>query len=211
MTTPVRSRALHRWVPAEHRWFGIDRRTILPAAIVLASAAVMHWGVPWLDEQVPYTAETTAGDTFTLTGDVIVTPPAGWSIASGVVTGDGSPSSQVVISSGGTTVQLHTARWSGNVRSLFDQIRTTETMTRQQIGLHFTGTSRSFTTTSGAPGLLSSFTSTSTTGAIGAVLVGGTGVEVIVAGPTSGTALDGDVGRLLASITSTAPANGAGS
>lgn len=209
MNSSIRSRALNRWVPAEHRWLGIDRRTILPAAIVLASAAIMHWGVPWLNEQVSYTEQTVAGNTITLTGDVVFTPPPGWSIESGVVSGDGEPTSQVVLSSGPTTVDLRTAPWSEDLQSLFAQIRASKTVTGQQSGLQFTGSAQPYSTATGERGLFGNFTSTTSTGVIGAVIVGGTGVEVTVVSPTTGNALDGDVGRLVASIASTAATDGA--
>ncbi|MER5837642.1 hypothetical protein ABT116_44625, partial [Streptomyces sp. NPDC002130] len=39
-----------RWVPVDRRWFGLDRTTILPAAIVLAVAIVMSIVIPQIND-----------------------------------------------------------------------------------------------------------------------------------------------------------------
>jgi hypothetical protein len=76
-----------RWVPADQRLFGLDRRTIAPTLAVFALAFVMSVVLPLVNAAVSYRDVVKAGDVIELQGDVTFAPEAGWGITSGVRAG----------------------------------------------------------------------------------------------------------------------------
>ena len=68
-------------VPVEHRFFGLDRRT-LPFAIA-ALAVWLVWTVvlPWIDRRVPFDDPIRAGERVRLTDDVSFAPATGWGLS----------------------------------------------------------------------------------------------------------------------------------
>ena len=80
------------WVPADQRWFGLDRRTIAPTLTVFAVALAMSVVLPLIDDTIPYRDVVRAGDVIELRGDVTFVPDAGWGITSGVRAGHGPAS-----------------------------------------------------------------------------------------------------------------------
>ncbi|GAA2648828.1 hypothetical protein [Paractinoplanes durhamensis] len=69
--------AVNDWVPVEHRWFGLDRRTFRPALISLAVALVLIYGWPALNKAIPWHNEITAGQVLDLGGGATAVPPVG--------------------------------------------------------------------------------------------------------------------------------------
>ena len=51
-----------RWVPVDGRWLGLDRRTLVPALVVLAVAALMSIVLPAANKLTPYDDEVVEGD-----------------------------------------------------------------------------------------------------------------------------------------------------
>lgn len=193
----------HRWVPADRRWWGLDRRTVLPAVIVLATAAIMHWGVPWLNDQVSFRETVPAGSTMSLKEDVEFTPPAGWGISDGVLTGDaeagGTYPASATVFDGTTSITLRTGTFEGTPRALLRQIESTNAATG-------TGALRStvtpVTTASGVRGVISEFRDVRNDGAIAAFVADGVGVEVVISTPNSTPSRTATlIGRTLSSIT----------
>ncbi|HKI41092.1 MAG TPA: hypothetical protein VKA66_12040, partial [Mycobacterium sp.] len=74
-------------MPADQRWFGLDRRTIAPTLTVFALAFVMSVVLPLVNAAIPYRDLIRAGDVMELQGDVTFVPDAGWGITSGVRAG----------------------------------------------------------------------------------------------------------------------------
>jgi len=53
-------------VPVEHRFFGLDRRSLLPGLVVLALFVLWTVIVPSLDDLLHSSQQTKAGDVFVL-------------------------------------------------------------------------------------------------------------------------------------------------
>lgn len=81
---PARYEPDDRWVPVDRRWFGLDRTTILPAAIVLAVAIVMSIVIPQINDAVSYDDPVVAGDVMELQYGITFVPAPGWGITDGV-------------------------------------------------------------------------------------------------------------------------------
>ena len=64
-------------MPADARFFGVDRRTIAPTLAVFALAVVMSVVLPVINAKVPYHDIVKAGDIIELQGDVTFVPEAG--------------------------------------------------------------------------------------------------------------------------------------
>jgi len=207
-TTSTTAHHLHRRVPADRRWLGLDRRTLLPAGIVLAVAAVMHWVVPWVDTLVPYRERIEAGQTMTLDPGIRFAPPTGWGITDGVVTGD-TPASgrypdRAAVFSGQSSMSFTTGAFDGTPRALLRQVRV-QNENRQAFALRSEATP--ITTASGIRGLISEFRDTTSDGAIAVFTVDGTGIEVVVRTPSdTSTPRATEIGQTLSSITETGAA-----
>ncbi|ROP61240.1 hypothetical protein [Curtobacterium sp. ZW137] len=192
----------HRWVPADRRWWGLDRRTIVPAAIVLVTAAIMHWAVPWVNERVPFRETVTAGQTMTLDDDVVFTPPAGWGISDGVRTGDpeagGSYPKSATVFDGATSITVRSGTFDGTSAALLRKLKTTDATARVRT---LTSTSTPITTASGVRGVISEFRDARNDGAIAAFVSDGVGVEVIINTPnTTPTDRATVIGQVLSSL-----------
>jgi len=80
------------WVPVEHRVFGIDRRTILPALGVLVFMVLMAVGLPAIDQSVDYDDPIAAGDVMDLVaGKLTFVPAQRWNRVDGSLVGEGAP------------------------------------------------------------------------------------------------------------------------
>ena len=49
-------------VPVEHRWLGLDRRSIPFALVAFAVLALWAWALPWVDARVAWDDTTRAGE-----------------------------------------------------------------------------------------------------------------------------------------------------
>ena len=76
-----------RWVPADERRFGLDRRTLGPTLAVFALAIVMAVVLPVINASVPYHDIVRAGDVIETEGHVTFVPETGWGITSGLRAG----------------------------------------------------------------------------------------------------------------------------
>jgi len=203
MMTATTHRRHQDRVPADRRLFGIDRRTLLPAGIVLAAAVVMHWGVPWVNDQVPYSETVPAGGTMSLGRDVRFSPPAGWGISDGVLTGgidEGAayPDTATVFT-GATSITLETGSFEGSPSELLERIETIDEATGTN---PLRSSVTTITTASGIPGVISRFRGAESDGAIAAFVDDGVGIEVVIRTPNSTADKTGAlVGQVLSSIT----------
>lgn len=202
-STDFSTRRRHRWVPADERRWGLDRRTILPAAIVFVTAAIMHWGVPWINDQVAFRETVPGGSTMSLDEGVVFTPPAGWGISDGVLTGDtevgGVYPKSATVFDGATSITVRSGTFNGTPKALLETVETTDTSTR---GRALESTATAVTTASGVRGVISEFRDVRNDGAIAAFVSDGVGVEVVISTPSS-TQSDRAtlIGQTLSSIT----------
>lgn len=117
------------WVPVEHRFLGLDRRTFAPAFGVLAIALLLVYGLPALNASVPWHNEIRAGDVLDLGDGATAVPPVGWQLESGSLTGAGavSPASlSIQLTTGGATILLRGASFTGTADAFLDQVQRSE-------------------------------------------------------------------------------------
>ena len=204
---------LHGHVPVEHRWLGLDRRTIAPVLGVALLAFLWAVVLPAVDRAVPNDRRVESGETFGAGNGVTVAPPTGWNVDAGVPTSEGSPDQPapdgVVVTSGGTTVSVTTAVWDGTLRELLARVNEIQEDTEDG-GWHVTGGRGSVTTSDGVTGIGEEWRSTERTGRVVAFLHAGVGVQVVIGSSYTERAVHGDeIDAMVASITFTDGGDGA--
>lgn len=176
------------WVPVERRLFGIDRRTLLPAVLVAAFAALAFWGVPALNAATDLDDPVRAGDVIQLSDSVTFAPAAGWNIEAGIRQGEagptGNPKTAQVVHNG-VTFTVTADSFDGTPAELLEQIRDTSDAEHSDSALTIDGKSSTFTTTSGEHGVIAKFSASSGIGVLAAFVFDGVGVEVTAYGPTT--------------------------
>lgn len=189
------------WVPADRRWLGLDRRTILPALVVLTIAVIMHSVLPAIDSFVETTRTIPAGQTIALSGGVQLSAPAGWILSEGLLSGDSAdgvyPHSAQVYT-GPTSISLRSDSFTGTSAELLEQIQSVKG--ENAFGLRSEVTS--ITTASGINGVFRQFSDPVADGAIAAFTIDGVGIEVVIRTPADTPSSTANViGTLLDSIT----------
>ncbi len=178
------------WVPADQRWFGLDRRTIAPTLTVFALALLMSVVLPLVNVSIPYHDLVRAGDVMELEGDVTFVPDAGWGITSGVRSGRGPSSGEypdhATVVDGDTTFTVRTAPFHGDANALLDQIeKTTDALNRGR-GIHVTGRHTTVVTDQGKQGTTARISGPQKSGVIAAFVFDGRGVEAQATGRSDG-------------------------
>lgn len=178
------------WTPVERRWWGLDRATIAPALVVVAFAVLFAVVIPAINGGLSRGETARAGDRIALEGGIVFAPAAGWTIVDGTVVGD-EPRSGVgksaEVESGAVAFSVRTAKWGGTPESLLEQVRhTTDALTKGS-GPHIVGDPVAVITATGEQGVMSRYRSASADGAVAAFVIGETGVEVVITGPTETT------------------------
>jgi hypothetical protein len=194
----------HR-VPVEHRWSGLDRRT-LPFAVG-ALAVWLFWVlvVPRVEAAVPWSDETRPGDVFRVTPTVTVTPAAGWGVRSGLRTTDttasGTTSDDVVLVADGVVFQITSGPWSGTPAQLLAE---STAITGRLVGgndFRVTEAATTIRTRAGDTGALEGFATARTEGLIAALVLDGQGLQIQAAGPPEQLAGRApQIGDMIASI-----------
>ncbi len=178
------------WVPADQRWFGLDRRTIAPTLTVFALAFVMSVVLPLVNAAIPYHDRVRAGDVMELQGDVTFVPDAGWGITSGVRAGLGPLSGDypdhATVVNGDTTFTVRTAPFHGDANALLDQIEKTADALNRGRGIHVTGRHTTIVTDRGKQGTTARITGPQRDGVIAAFVFDGRGVEAEATGRSDG-------------------------
>lgn len=193
-------------VPVEHRFFGLDRRT-LPYALT-ALAVFVLWTVllPWIDSRISWDDPVTAGERIRLADDVTFAPATGWGLLSGLRTTDttksGQRSTQVVaLTSDGIRFQAQRGAWKGTPRALLAQITKITTTESGSDGFELSASPTTIQTASGADGVVQGFRSQRVEGLIAAFRFGGTGIEIQIVGPPDQLARHAqEIGRMLSSV-----------
>jgi hypothetical protein len=70
-------------VPVDQRWFGLQRRSVVPGVVVIAIWFLWSVVVPHVNDAVAYDDEVRAGEQFSLTADLVFTPAVGWNVRQG--------------------------------------------------------------------------------------------------------------------------------
>ncbi|MET3861711.1 hypothetical protein ABIE38_002647 [Dietzia sp. 2505] len=162
-------------VPVEQRVLGVDRRQLLPAAVVLSIGLVWSVGLPWLDRSVSWDDPIAAGDIVDLGEGVRFTPPVGWDLTKGVRVGDepasGPPGSgtTATVTDGGTTISATQGVFAGDVDALLTEAE--KNLSVHERGVRVFGARQSVTTDSGLVGTSEPFTSPSGDGVLAAFVL----------------------------------------
>ena len=145
-----------RWVPADERRFGLDRRTLRPTLAVFALVFVMSVVLPVINATVPYHDSVKAGDVMEIEGDVTFVPEAGWGITSGLRAGhaplSGEYPATATVEDGAMKFTLRTGSFHGDADKLLDQIETTSDALNRGRGVHVTGAPTTIVTDQGKQG-----------------------------------------------------------
>jgi hypothetical protein len=200
------------WVPADVRFFGVDRRTIGPTLTVFALAVAMSVVLPIINAKVPYHDIVKAGDAIQLQGKVTFVPEAGWGITSGVRAGDaplsGAYPATATVENGALRFRVHTGRFNGDANKLLDQIETTSEALNRGRGVHVTGQQTTIVTDQGMQGATVRVTGPHTGGVIAAFVFEGRGVEAVATGPSdTGPQPTATIFRMIRSISRTGEEN----
>ena len=175
-----------RWVPADQRRFGLDRRTIAPTLTVFALAFVMSVVLPLVNAMVPYHDIVRAGDVLELRGDVTFVPETGWGITSGVRAGhpplSGEYPDTATVGERDVTFTVRTAPFNGDANALLDQIERTSDALNRGRGVHVTGQHTTIVTDQGKQGSTAQVTGPREGGVIAAFVFDGRGVEAEATG-----------------------------
>ncbi|HEV7760559.1 MAG TPA: hypothetical protein VGO78_16260 [Acidimicrobiales bacterium] len=167
----------------EHRWAGLDRRTIGPAAGVLV--LVLLWAIvlPAVDRAVSQEREVEAGTVLGVGRGVTFVPAVGWNIDDGLTAAQAHgklPSALVAkVTTGGTSVEVRTVTWDGDLEALLARVNEINE-DENDPGWHVTGPQHSVTTADGATGLGEESVAPAGPGRIYAFLHDEVGVEVVV-------------------------------
>jgi hypothetical protein len=111
--------------PGGRHW-GIDRRTVGPALLVLGLALVMSVGLPSIDGETKYRDQVHKGDIAELVEGITLVPAPGWDLASGALVGKarspiGSTASTELVR-GSVTFFVQAAPFAGTPSSLLARI-----------------------------------------------------------------------------------------
>ncbi|WP_410870298.1 hypothetical protein [Nocardia sp. A7] len=199
-----------RWVPVDRRWWGMDRRTLLPALVVLALAFLQGVVLPRIDDAIPVEDVTAVGEVIAVDGGFTFTAAGGWSLVDGERVGD-EPTGQgypadAVLTRGGAQFTVRTGIFAGDAAALLDQIESTQ----RKLGsaLTATGDPVAVTTRSGESGVMTRYATPGVDGVLAAFVVDETGVEVIALGPEqAGQDILTDVGAMIATLAHTGKAS----
>jgi hypothetical protein len=194
-----------RWVPADERRFGLDRRTLRPTLAVFALVILMSVVLPVINATVPYHDRVIAGDVMEIEGDVTFVPEAGWGVTSGLRAGhaplSGAYPATATVEDGAMKFTLHTGSFHGDADKLLDQIETTSDALNRGRGVHVTGAPTTIVTNQGKQGATVRVTGPHTAGVIAAFVFGSRGVEAVATGPSdTGSEPSTTVLRMIGSI-----------
>ncbi len=175
-----------RRVPVDHRWLGLDRRSLPYAVVAFAVIALWAWVMPWVNDQVAWDDPTRAGDAIQVTENVTMTVPPGWGVVSGLRTSDDTRSQvdatdQTLLIKDGVSFSILQGPFDQSPRTL---LAGAERITgAANSGFHISGEVENVTTATGLRGVTQAFTAPVGAGSVTAFVVDGQGIEIQVAGP----------------------------
>jgi hypothetical protein len=207
MPSARRHTARATWVPAERRWLGLDRRSLLPALVVFVIAIVLRGVVPLIDQAVAGHDVVQAGERLNLNGGLTISAPVGWQLIDGilvgantVVPGAGSPSA--TLTQDGVSAQAQVAPFTGDANALLDQINRNDSRSHDRPGYTVDDSRGAVSAAGGIVGVVEDYTTTSGEGIIAAyALPDGRGLVIQVAGAGNQlSAHTGQIGAMLRSV-----------
>jgi hypothetical protein len=141
----------------EDRWFGLERRTVVPTLIVLGIALLLIYGLPGLNRAIPWENETRAGDVLDLGDGATAVPPVGWQLEQGSLVGGEPAGDDALLAQGGTMIQLRVVEFDGTASAFLDQVQ----RSRGDDPAEAEGPRGTVTTSAGLVGVVQSSTSPS--------------------------------------------------
>lgn len=193
-------------VPVEHRWAFLDRRTILPAAVVLLVGVLWVVVVPAINGMIQVSRPVTPGTVLAAGPQVSFTPVVGWEIASGVSAGHAPAPIPAEVVDGGTRFQISQVAWSGSLQDLFSRAAQVRAVGSDP-GNRFDGAPTTVTTNQGVTGIGQPFLTGEGPGELVALLRNGVGAVVITTGPADqNAAVQQPIDQMRASIVFADPA-----
>jgi hypothetical protein len=112
--------------PDERGPFGIDRRTVKPALLVLALALLMSVVLPLIDSSTRYQDQIQQGDVAQIADGITLVPTPGWDLARGALVGDtrspvgSTGTTQLVV--GGVEFSVEAAPFDGTPSALLTRV-----------------------------------------------------------------------------------------
>ncbi|MEU8244369.1 hypothetical protein AB0C07_39445 [Actinoplanes missouriensis] len=177
------------WVPVDRRLLGLDKRTLLPAAVVLLLFAVAVWILPAINNRVTVEDPIVAGDVIQVGSVVEFVPAVGANLLLGLRKGQPGPGgdypSTAAVSYQGTVFEIITDAYNGTPAQLLEQIKKNDEGLRVPDGggLHVTSEPVTITNAAGEHGVAAHYDGTQSVGLVAAFVFGGTGVEIEIVGP----------------------------
>ncbi|HTU16039.1 MAG TPA: hypothetical protein VMF31_12665 [Solirubrobacterales bacterium] len=174
-------------VPVEHRFLGLDKRTFLPALIVVGIFVFWAVLVPAVNKQLEYGQTTRAGDVFQLAPGLTMDAQQGWGVESGLLVTDttrsNAPGGTVSLDNGGVTLEVMPGQFSGTPEELLPHIEKVTVPATEGKSVHFEGDVESFKSSQGDSGVAQGFTTLAGEGLVIAMVFGHTGLQVVASGP----------------------------
>jgi hypothetical protein len=209
------SYAHERRVPVEHRWLGLDRRSIPYAAAALGVLALWAWVMPWVADQVAWDDPIVAGESIQVSDEVTMAAAPGWGVVSGLRTTDDTRSGetsedQTVLVKDGVVLAVTQGPFDESPARLLEQLELIFTTTED--GFAVKGEPANRTTASGLRGVAQDYTSATSVGTLTTFVVDGTGIDVQAIGPRAQMAAHEDeVEAMIDSLATSDSADGSGS
>ena len=158
-------------MPVEHRWLGLDRRSIPYGLVAFGVIALWAWVMPWINAHVAWDDSTRAGEAFAVTTEVTMTVPPGWGVVSGLRTDDeprggdqAREVEQTLLVKDGVVFSILQGPFEESPTRLLDQANL---ITGAQVsGYHVSGESHNVTTAAGLRGVTQDFTSATGAGIV---------------------------------------------
>lgn len=198
------------WVPVERRFLGMDRVTLLPAGIVATLVAVAFWVLPAIDNSLSVDDPVRAGDVVRV-GNTEFLPAAGWNLDRGLRAGastSGGYPDTAVLTDEGLTFKVIVGDFDGTADELLGLLETNNDKLGENAVAIDTGRATSIQSTDGQVGALAQFSTASAEGLIATYALSGTGVEIVVSGPSNVSDHGGQAAAIAAMIRSVRLAEG---
>jgi hypothetical protein len=202
-------------VPVEHRWLGLDRRSIPYAAVALGVLALWAWVMPWVADQVAWDDPTVAGESIQVTDEVTMAAAPGWGVVSGLRTTDDTRSGQTsedqtVLVKDGVVFVVTQGPFEESPARLLEQTELIFSTTDDAFAVR--GEPANLTTASGLRGVAQDYTSARSVGTLTAFVVDDTGIAVETVGPRAQMAAHEDeVEAMIDSLATSDSTDGSGS
>lgn len=198
-------------VPVEHRLLGFDRRSLVPALVVLGLLLLWTVVVPAIDGAVDYRQQTRAGDVLALADGLTMDAQEGWSVDSGLLTTDRTasrrPGAAVLLTDGGVSFEVTPGPFRGTPRQLLADVERVDSAKSGGSAYHVSSPVAAFHTTQGAAGVAQAYSTVQGAGIVSALVYGSTGVRIVATGPAGWLGDRGEeVGAMIDSIRSTSGA-----